>query len=76
MNDLSYSTMVRNLSRDYYNQIISKEDYRNQRRILLDKIDEEYNGRKIIKREQEDNENDQSFFMKTVAFFKNKDLDQ
>ncbi|HEY9052477.1 MAG TPA: hypothetical protein VIQ03_13080 [Gammaproteobacteria bacterium] len=76
MNDLSYSTMVRNLSRDYYNQIISKEDYRNQRRILLDKIDEEYNGRKIIKPEQEDNENDQSFFMKTVAFFKNKDLDQ
>ena len=76
MNDLSYSKMVRDLSRDYYNQIITKEDYRDQRRILLDKIDEEYNGRKITQPEQESNETDESFFMKTIAFFKNKDLDQ
>ena len=74
MNDLSYSAMVRNLCSDYYNQKITKQDYRKQRTMLLDKIDEEYNGRKI-ENNDEQKEVDQSVFMKTIAFFKNKNVD-
>ena len=79
MSDLSYSAMLRNLSADYYYQRISKQEYRFQRRQILEKIDEEFNGRKNISMEDEadvfEDDTDQSLFMKTIAFFKNKDLD-
>lgn len=76
MNDLSYSAMVRNLCSDYYNLKITKNDYRNQRKMLLDKIDEEYNGRKMKPSTEDNKDSDQSIFVKTIAFFKNKDIDQ
>ena len=79
MNDLSYAAMLRNLSSDYYYQRISKQDYRLQRRQILEKIDEEFNGKKNIMIEEqqtpESADDDQSIFMKTIAFFRNKDLE-
>jgi len=78
MSDLSYSSMLRNLSSDYYYRRISREEYRAQRREILDKIDEEFNGRKLVEEEDVDQageQTDQSIFMKTIAFFRNKDLE-
>lgn len=80
MSDLSYSALIRNLSNDYYYRRIAKPEYRQQRRQLLMRIDEEYNGRNdanLEALEQQDNPvQDQSMLMKTIAFFKNKDLDE
>ena len=74
MSDLSYSAMLRDLSKNYYQNHIGFEDYRAQRKSVLDKIDEEFNGRKTIE-ESADTSNDSSIFMKTIAFFKNSDID-
>ena len=76
MNDTNFSVALRNLADEYYSQEISMEEYRRQRTILLDKIDAEFNGRKIATLTEEQNTTtDASFFMKTVAFFKNKNVD-
>ena len=80
MSDLNYSASLRELALQYYNQMISEADYRTQRKIILDKIDEEYNGRKAnneptvmeLKHRQQD-ENDT--FMQTIAFVRNRDLE-
>lgn len=71
MSDLSYSAMLRDLSRDYYQNHIGYEDYRTQRKALLDKIDIEFNG--FRQSESESAGNDESILMKTIAFFKNND---
>jgi hypothetical protein len=78
VSDLSYSSLLRNLSADHYYRRITREEYRSQRRQILDRIDEEFNGRKPLVADDEDQASeqaDQSIFMKTIAFFKNKDLD-
>lgn len=71
MSDLSYSAMLRDLSRDYYQNHIGYEDYRTRRKALLDKIDIEFNG--FRQSESESAGNDESILMKTIAFFKNND---
>ncbi len=71
MSDLSYSAMLRDLSKNYYQNHIAFDDYRSQRKAILDKIDEEFNGRK--QNETQSDKNDESIFMKTIAFFKNND---
>lgn len=43
MNDSNYSVILRNLSSDYYHGHIGFDEYRMQRKIILDKIDEELN---------------------------------
>ncbi|WP_185230929.1 hypothetical protein [Teredinibacter franksiae] len=40
----SYSEMIRELSRAYYNRSLSTEEYRAQRRHILNAVDQEYNG--------------------------------
>jgi hypothetical protein len=77
MSDFNYSVVLRDLTEEYYSQRISKEEYRARRTQLLDKIDAEYNGRKSVISETDIKtmETDESFFMKTVAFFKNKNVD-
>jgi len=47
MSEISYSVLLRNLSNDYANNRISFEQYREERKILLWKIDEEYNDVKF-----------------------------
>jgi len=81
MSDISYSAKLRELSKDYYQNHIRFDEYRSQRKLIIDKIDEEFNARKIIDSEEEpetDESADQesSVFMKTIAFFKNNDVDE
>jgi len=82
MSDISYSAKLRELSKDYYQNHIRLDEYRSQRKLIIDKIDEEFNGRKIEGNYQDiSNTNtdqpadDSSVFMKTIAFFKNSDVD-
>jgi hypothetical protein len=82
----SYSELLRNLSKDYYQNHIGFDEYRLQRKVLLDKIDIEFNGNKSIEISTQEVTidmadgtvevtEDTSMYMKTVAFFKNKDVD-
>ena len=76
MSENSYSLMLRNLSEAYYQETISFEDYRVQRKIILDKIDEDFNGLQALplETEREDKvESSESLFMQTISFFRNKD---
>ena len=43
MSDKLFSVELRNLINQYNKRYISFEDYRSQREVLLDRIDEEYN---------------------------------
>ena len=72
MTDFIYSDAIRELADDYYNQRLTLEEYREQRKTLLDKIDEEYNGIVIVT--EEDNQQDSGLFSKAVAFFSNKSM--
>ncbi len=45
MQGKSYSSMLQELSRDYYNHRISFEEYREKRRQILEYIDQQFNGR-------------------------------
>lgn len=48
MTDANYSEMLRNLSREYFNRILSFDSYRMKRKQLLDLIDQGYNGAQIL----------------------------
>ena len=83
MSDISYSTKLRDLSKDYYQNHIRLDEYRSKRKFIIDKIDEEFNGRKAEGAALDsdintsDNASDESsVFMKTIAFFKNSDIDE
>ena len=81
MTDISYSAKLRELSKDYYQNHIRFDEYRSQRKLIIDKIDEEFNARKVndLDKMQEANEppgEESSVFMKTIAFFKNNDVDE
>jgi len=82
MSDISYSAKLRDLSKEHYQSHIRLDEYRLLRKVVLDKIDEEFNGRKIEEVSDNSNEeldtkspDDSSVFMKTIAFFKNSDVD-
>lgn len=74
MSETNLSALLRDLSKAHYQNRISFEEYRIQRKIILNKIDEEFNGRNLTDA-QDDHSDDSSFFMKTVAFFKNTDVE-
>ena len=69
MNDGSLSAQVRHLASDYYHQRISFEQYRSQRKIILNRMDEELNGQQLTET-QADNSGTSSFFMRTIKLFK------
>jgi hypothetical protein len=76
MSDLRESALLRELVSDYYNQLISFEEYRAQRNIIFDIIDEEVNG--VIPNREGDSEtedinNDSSLINKAISFFKKTD---
>lgn len=75
MSEASYSLMLRNLSSDFYHNHIDFDEYRAQRKIILDKIDKELNGREISGSEGED-EQSVSAFMQTLGFYSNTEIDQ
>lgn len=75
MNDDSFSTRLRLLSKDYYQKHISFEEYRIARKKMLNQIDEEFNGRQLKQQEHSVAKKEgSSIFMKTVAFLANKDV--
>lgn len=74
MSETSFSEMLRSLSKEYYQSHIGFEEYRAQRKNILDKIDEEINGRKATD-PQIDKAEDSSRTMNTIAFFKSTDID-
>lgn len=74
MSETSFSEMLRSLSKEYYQSHIGFEEYRAQRKNILDKIDEEINGRKATD-PQIDEAEDSSRTMNTIAFFKSTDID-
>ena len=76
MSDLRESSLLRELVSDYYNQLISFEEYRTQRNIIFDIIDEEVNGvipTKDDVAETEEDSNDSSLINKAISFFKKTD---
>ena len=76
MSDLRESAQLRELVSDYYNQLISFEEYRAQRKIIFDIIDEEINGVITHMDEENDKENkDSSLMHKAISFFKKNDTD-
>ena len=75
MSEASYSLMLRNLSSDYYHNHIGFDEYRSQRKIILDKIDRELNGAQSADDEEEDVSDVNPLFMQTIGFFKNTDID-
>lgn len=81
MIEQSYSARLRELSKDYYQSHLGFEEYRRLRKEVLDSIDEEFNGRKpeYIGGQEDRTErrnNNASVLMKTIAFFKNNDIDE
>jgi hypothetical protein len=73
--EASYSQMLGDLSNDYYQNRIEFEEYRNRRKMILDKIDVEFNGDKpeievIVNQDQK------SEFMQTIAFYQNSDVEK
>jgi len=68
MNEMLEFTKVRELTNDYSQQKISKEDYRRLRKQLLEKIDQEMNGIKVI-----DDSSEQNFVEKFKSYFKSSD---
>ncbi len=80
--DKCYSTKLRALSKDYYQNRLEITEYRSKRKIIIDKIDKEFNGQitesKVtsLKLKSESGKRDVdgvSIIMKTIAFFKNTD---
>lgn len=79
MNEISYSLLLRNLADDHFRRRITFEEYRTQRKKILDNIDVEFNGLKLssepAQTEGPENSEDQSEdFMQTIAFDANKYL--
>jgi len=74
MSDSNFSALLRNLSGDYYHNRIGFEEYRAQRKVILDKIDEEFNGRHSTEA-QTDNTGTLSVFMRIIEFFKKTDVE-
>lgn len=75
MSEASYSLMLRNLSSDLYHHHLDFDEYRAQRKIILDKIDKELNGRDPAESAGDDEETS-SVFIQTVSFDSSNDIDQ
>lgn len=80
MTEISYSLLLRNLSDDHFRRRITFEEYRTQRKKILDNIDVEFNGLKLPSEpaqmiEPESDEDQPDDFMQTIAFDANKYLD-
>ena len=70
MTELIDFAKIRELSDDYYQQRISKQEYRRQRTEILNKIDEELNGLGPVERTDDAGP---KFVGRLMAFFKNTD---
>lgn len=67
----SYTEMLRVLSKDYYQNHIGFSEYRERRKVVLDKVDAEYNGWHT--NSEMTNETEASLLSKAIGLFKNID---
>ena len=74
MTDTSHSLELRKLSNDYYHNHIGFDEYRMQRRLILDRIDREMNGKSAPETAPDDADKN-SKFMQTIGFMRNTDID-
>lgn len=74
MDDKSISMILRELSNDYYHNLIGFEEYREQRKVILDTIDLQINGKKKVP-EEEPEDAQSSLFMQTITFLQDQDVD-
>jgi hypothetical protein len=66
MIEANYSESLRNLSREYFNRLLSFDSYRMKRKQLLDLVDQGYNGAQILQVSENYSETDtQPDFRKT-----------
>lgn len=70
MTELPNFVRIRELSNDYYQQRMTKEEYRSLRKTLLDKIDIELN---CIESTGDGDASDEGFVDKLMSYFKNSD---
>ena len=70
MSELLDFEKIRELSDNYYQQRIAKEEYRRQRTQLLNKIDKELND---IEPVLESDDSESGFVDKVMSFFRNSD---
>jgi len=73
MSELSCTAKLSELSDEHYNQQISFEEYREQRRKILDELDAELN---VVEVDSARNSTRTSLLSKAVAFFKNNGLSE
>jgi hypothetical protein len=48
MAESKYSATIKNLFQEYYKRNLSMGEYRAQRKIIIDQMDEEFNGEKSM----------------------------
>jgi len=70
MNELLDFARIRDLSNDYYQQRMTKDEYRKLRKELLDKIDKEINSIEYV---EHVDESDRGFVDRLMSYFKNPD---
>jgi len=70
MNELLDFARIRDLSNEYYQQRMTKDEYRRLRKELLDKIDKEINS---IEYAEHVDESDRGFVDRLMSYFKNPD---
>ncbi|MCP4492612.1 MAG: hypothetical protein GY820_35690 [Gammaproteobacteria bacterium] len=75
MDESSYTLMLRNLTNDYFHNHIGFDEYRSQRKLILDKVDKEVNGTSAAEDDQEDTSDINPLLMQTIGLFKNKDIE-
>lgn len=71
MNDITYSDMLRELSKNYYQNHIGFTEYRTRRKEVLDMIDAEFNGQQI--HVESEIHQDASLISKAIGLFKSVD---
>jgi hypothetical protein len=69
-----YSTMLRSLSKKYYQNYIGFEEYRSQRKVILDKIDQQFNAHKLDDLQADESEQ-LSLSMNIFTLFKGNDIE-
>lgn len=70
----THAKKLQSLLSDYYNNLITRDEYLRHRKVLLDIIDHDYNGVGIPVNADEDQVD--SFSMNTTSFFRNTENEQ
>jgi len=70
MSDHTYSELLRELSKNYYQNHIGFTEYRAKRKEVLDLIDAEFNGQHVQVLAESAGQQESSFISKAIGLFK------